>query len=79
MCVLLNPTYATVVSISFYLWMSYGGVDIFVLVIKFLHETEVPMHITMGLFKVNETVRKIIHDCMTISFVGQIWYVALSS
>jgi len=31
------------------------GVDIFILVIKFLSETCVPMHITMGLFEINET------------------------
>jgi hypothetical protein len=38
-----------------------------------------PMHITMGLFEVNETILETVHGCITISFVGQIWYVALSS
>jgi hypothetical protein len=37
--VLLNLASATMVSISFYLWMSHGGVDIFALVINFLNDT----------------------------------------
>jgi hypothetical protein len=37
--VLLNLAYAIVVSISFYLWMSHGGVDTFALVINFLNDT----------------------------------------
>jgi hypothetical protein len=36
------------------------------------------MHITMGLFEVNDTILEIIHDYITISFVGKIWYVTLN-
>jgi hypothetical protein len=43
------------ISTSFDFWMSRGGVDIFSLVINFLNESWTPMHVTMGLFEVNET------------------------
>ncbi len=77
--VLLNLASTTMVSISFFLWMSHGGVDTFALIINFLNDTYMPMHITMDLFEVNEIVLKIIHGCITISFVGKFWYVAPSS
>jgi hypothetical protein len=67
--VLPNLTLATTVFVSFNLWMSRSRVDIFALVINFLSDNWVPMHIIMGLFEVNET---------TTSFVGQIWSIALS-
>jgi hypothetical protein len=35
--------------------MSHGGVDTFVLVIIFLNEAWVLMHVTVGLFEVHET------------------------
>jgi len=54
--VLLNLTLTIVVSITFTLWMSRSRVDIFVLVINFLSDNWVPMHITVGLFEVNETI-----------------------
>ncbi len=44
-------------SISFDLWMSKGGVDNFALVINYLNESWMPQHVTMGLFKVHETIR----------------------
>jgi hypothetical protein len=47
-----------IMSISFNSQMSYDIVDIFVLVINFLNDTEVPMHFTMGLFEVNETTEQ---------------------
>jgi hypothetical protein len=43
-------------SISFDLHMFYGGVDTFALVINFGNDTWLFMHITMGLFEVNETI-----------------------
>ncbi len=54
--VLPNLASIVVIFISFDLWMSHD-MDIFSLVIKFLNDTQVPMHITMGLFKVNETTK----------------------
>jgi hypothetical protein len=38
------------------LWMSHDGVDTLILVINFLNDTWVPMHVTMGLFEMNETI-----------------------
>jgi hypothetical protein len=52
--------------ISFDLWMSRNDVDIFTLVINFLNDTWVPMHITMGLFEMNETIKQ--------SMATQLWY-----
>jgi hypothetical protein len=54
--VLLNLVITTMVSGSFDVWMSYGGFDTFVLVINFLSDNWVPMHIIVGLFEVNETI-----------------------
>jgi len=48
---LLSFASITIVSTSFDLWMSYGNVDTFALVINFLIDTWVPMHIIMGLFE----------------------------
>jgi hypothetical protein len=42
---------------NFYLWMSRGGVDTFALVIIFLNEAWVPMHVIVGLFEVHETCK----------------------
>jgi len=44
--------------------MSHGCVDTFILIINFLNETWVPMHIIMGLFEVNETNQSF-HGCVT--------------
>jgi hypothetical protein len=55
--VLPNLTLTTMVFVSFNLWMSCNRVDIFALVINFLSDNWVPMHIIMGLFEVNETTR----------------------
>ncbi len=49
-------TSATIVYTSFDLWMSRGGVDTFLLVINYLIEIWEPMHVTIGLLKVNETI-----------------------
>jgi hypothetical protein len=38
--------------------MSHDGVDTFVLVINFSNDNWVPMHVTMQLFEVNETIRQ---------------------
>ncbi len=56
--VLPNLASIVIIFISFDLWMSHDVMDIFSLVIKFLNDTQVPMHITMGLFKVNETTKQ---------------------
>jgi hypothetical protein len=53
--VLPNLALTIAVSTSFNLWMFHGGVDTFALVINLLSDNWVPMHITLGLFKVNET------------------------
>ncbi len=49
---LLSLAFITIMSISFDMWMSYNNVDIFALVINFLNDIWVPMHIIMGLFEV---------------------------
>jgi hypothetical protein len=51
-----NLALAIVVFASFNLWMSHGEVDTFALVINFLNDNWVPLHITLGLFEVNETM-----------------------
>ncbi len=48
-------TNATIVYISFDLWMSRGGVETFILVINYLIEVWEPMYVTIGLLKVNKT------------------------
>ncbi len=53
--VLRNLASIAIISTSFDLQMSRGGVNNFSLVINFLNESWTPMHVTMGLFKVNET------------------------
>ncbi len=50
-----------IVSISFDLWMSKGGVNTFALVINYLIKTWKPMHIVIEFFEVNE----IISICIT--------------
>jgi len=54
--VLLNLAFLTIVFASFNLWMPRGNVDVFVLVINFLHEAWVFMHVIVGLFDVNEMI-----------------------
>ncbi len=56
--VLPNLALAIMVSASFDLWMFRGGVDTFALVINFLNDNWVPMHIIVGLFEMNETTRQ---------------------
>jgi len=56
--VLSNLAYITLMFISFDLWVCPCGMDILVLVINFLSDTWVAMHIIVGLFKVNETTRQ---------------------
>ncbi len=47
---------STVMLINFEIWISCGNVDIFVIVINFLNDIWVPMHVIVGLFEVNETI-----------------------
>lgn len=54
--VLSNLAYITIMLISFVLWMCCSGVDTLVLVINFLSDTWVPMHIVVGFFDVDETI-----------------------
>jgi TRAP-type mannitol/chloroaromatic compound transport system permease large subunit len=53
--VFLNLASATIIITSFDLWMFKGGANIFALVINFLNKSWIPMHVTVGLFKVNKT------------------------
>ncbi len=46
---------ATIVFISFDLWMSRGCIDILILVINYLSKNWEPMHAIVDLFEVNET------------------------
>jgi len=55
--VLLSLTSIVIVFVNFDLWMSHNDVDTFALVINFLNHTWVPMHITMGLFEMNKTIK----------------------
>ncbi len=63
--VLLNLT-IIIVFASFDLWMSRNDMDSLALVINFLNDTWIPMHITMGLFEMNETIKQ--------SMATQLWY-----
>ncbi len=54
--VLSNFASTNVVSASFDLWTSHDNVDTFALVINFLNDNWVPMHVIVGLFEVNETI-----------------------
>jgi hypothetical protein len=56
--VLANLAFVTIIFASFDLWIFHNGVDIFYLVIIFLNDTWVPMHVNVGLFEVNETIRQ---------------------
>ncbi len=47
---------AAIVSTSFDLWMSKGGVNTFALVINYLIKTWEPMHIVIEFFEVNEII-----------------------
>jgi hypothetical protein len=69
-------TFITIMSISFDLWMSHGNVDTFTLVINFLNDTWVSMHITMELFEINETTESI-HGYTTLVFIREVWFLAL--
>jgi hypothetical protein len=53
--VLPNLASVTIVITSFDLWMFKGNANIFALVINFLNKFWIPMHVIVGLFKVNET------------------------
>jgi hypothetical protein len=56
--VLSNLASTIVVFASFDLWMSCDGVDTFALVINFLNDNWVPMHVIVGLFEVNDTTKQ---------------------
>jgi hypothetical protein len=53
----LNLAFVTIVFTRFILWISQSGMDTFVPVINFLNGAWVPMHVIVGLFKVNETTK----------------------
>jgi hypothetical protein len=56
---LSNPAISTTIMfVRFYLWVFCGSVYIFALIIKFLNDTLVPMHVIMGLFEMNEMTRQ---------------------
>jgi hypothetical protein len=46
----------TIISTSFDLWMSKGGIGTFALVINYLDEVWTPMHVVIGVFEVHETI-----------------------
>jgi len=79
--VLKSLTSITITSTSFDLWMSHGNVDTFALDINFLSDMWISMHITMGLFEVNETTQSI-HGCTTLIFVREVgllhWVIAFA-
>ncbi len=56
--VLLSLKSNVVMSTSFDLWMSHNVVNTFALVINFLSDTWVLMHVNMGLFEVNEITKQ---------------------
>ncbi len=56
--VLPNLKTATTISTNFDLWMSHGNVNTLALVMNFLNEVWVSMHVIMGLFEVHETSRQ---------------------
>ncbi len=49
-----NLAFAFTIFASFDLWMFKGDLDMFSLVINFLNEFWNPMHVTVGLFEMNE-------------------------
>jgi hypothetical protein len=53
--VLPNLKTTTTISTNFDLWLFRGSVDTFALVINFLNEAWMLMHVIMGLFEVHET------------------------
>jgi len=52
-----NLAFAIIFFSSFDLWMFCANVDTFVLIIKFLNETWVFMHIVTGLFEMNKMTK----------------------
>jgi hypothetical protein len=50
--------FIVIMFVSFYLWMFCSSVDTFALVINFLNDNSVPMHVIMGLFEMNETTKR---------------------
>lgn len=49
-----NLAFAFTIFASFDLWMFKGDLDMFSLVINFFNEFWNPMHVTVGLFEMNE-------------------------
>ncbi len=56
--VLPNFAFVIVIFASFDLWMSCDNVDTFALVINFLNDNWVPMHVIFELFEVNEIIKQ---------------------
>ncbi len=48
-----------------------GGVDTFALVINYLNESWIPMHVIVGLFEVNDN--KVFHGWAIASFISKVW------
>jgi hypothetical protein len=53
------PTFieATTITITFYLWMSWKGFDMFVLVVNYYIKKWIPCQITIGILEVHKTSR----------------------
>jgi hypothetical protein len=47
-----------------------GGVDTFALVINYLNESWIPMHVIVGLFEVNDN--KVFHGWAIASFISKV-------
>jgi hypothetical protein len=47
-----------------------GGMVTFALVINYLNESWIPMHVSVGLFEVNDD--KVFHGCAIASFISKV-------
>jgi len=58
----VSPSFAScsTCTMSFDLWMSIGGIDIFVFIVHFLNNKWEPCHVIMGFFKIMETIRYVL-------------------
>jgi hypothetical protein len=54
--VFLIPVNAITVTATFDLWMSWRGFDTFVLAVNYINKKWEPCHVTVGIFKVHETL-----------------------
>jgi len=58
----VSPSFAScsTCTMSFDLWMSIGGIDTFVLIVRFLNNKWEPCHVIMGFFKTMDTIRNVL-------------------